>query len=68
MKSTLKKSGSLSRRQFLTAVGMGGAAAAAVAVSSREAGSRGEKPASNRQGKGYQLTEHVRRYYETTKV
>lgn len=58
----------LNRRRFLTAIGLGGAAAAA-AVVARQGGEPGkQKPAAASQGRGYQLTEHVRRYYETTKV
>lgn len=58
----------MSRRKFLAAVGVGGAATAAVVASKVT----GDAPATTAQtapqGKGYQLTEHVRRYYETTKV
>lgn len=58
----------MSRRKFLAAVGVGGAATAAVVASKL-----GSEPAPGKaqtavQGKGYQLTAHVRRYYETTKV
>ena len=57
-----------SRRKFLATLGVGGAAAATV-VLTRQAGE--PEPASapaSPQGKGYQLTEHVRNYYRTTKV
>lgn len=62
-------SNKMSRRKFLAAVGVGGAAAAAVATQ----GGKVEEAATVagqkvRQGQGYQVTEHVRRYYETTKV
>lgn len=58
----------VNRRRFLTAIGLGGAAAAAAAVG-RQSGERKEQaPKTGKQGKGYQLTEHVRRYYETAKV
>ncbi len=61
-------SAKISRRKFLAAVGAGSAATAAV-VASKMAG---DAPATTAQtvpqGQGYQLTEHVRRYYETTKV
>ena len=61
---------SSSRSKFLTALGVGGAAAAA-AVMTQRAG-RPEPVASAKtaapQGKGYQLTEHVRNYYRTAKV
>lgn len=59
----------LSRRKFLATVGVGGAAAAAVVVTKGgEQKARSENGQAARQGQGYQLTEHVRRYYETTKV
>jgi hypothetical protein len=58
----------LNRRRFLTALGIGGAAAAAAVVTREGGETRKQKPAAAPQGKGYQLTEHVRRYYETTKV
>ncbi|MGA0024770.1 MAG: twin-arginine translocation signal domain-containing protein [Burkholderiales bacterium] len=59
----------MSRRKFLAAVGVGGAATAAVVAS--KTGTAPEQVAAKadgQQGKGYQLTAHVRRYYETTKV
>ncbi len=60
---------SSSRRKFLATLGVGGAAAVAVALTQQ--GGRPE-PASDKtaapQGKGYQLTEHVRNYYRTAKV
>jgi hypothetical protein len=59
----------LNRRKFLAAIGVGSAAAAAAVVASRpEAHGAKRKSASAPSGKGYHLTEHVRRYYETTKV
>lgn len=57
----------LNRRKFLTAMGLGGAAVAAAVATGQGGESKKQKPAAA-QGKGYQLTEHVRRYYETTKV
>lgn len=59
----------MSRRKFLAAVGVGGAATAAVVASKlgREPDVVSAKAAVP-QGKGYQVTAHVRRYYETTKV
>lgn len=57
------------RRKFLTAVGLGGAAAAAAAVAARRGAERREpEPGAGRQDKGYQLTDHVRKYYRTTQV
>ncbi len=59
----------MSRRKFLAAVGVGGAATAAVVVSKNGAvPEQATAKAGGQQGKGYQLTAHVRRYYETTKV
>jgi hypothetical protein len=60
----------MSRRKFLAAVGVGGAAAAAVATQvGNKVGEHAAATGQNvRQGQGYQVTEHVRRYYETTKV
>ena len=59
----------MSRRKFLAAVGVGGAATAAVVASkSGNAPEQAVAKVDGQQGKGYQLTAHVRRYYETTKV
>lgn len=56
-----------SRRKFLAALGASGAAAAAVALTRQ-----GAEPAPQSepiaQGKGYQVTDHVRNYYRTAKV
>lgn len=58
----------MNRRKFLAAAGAGGVAAAAV-VATRTTGEPGpEAKQVAKRGKGYQLTAHVRRYYETTKV
>lgn len=59
----------LSRRKFLLAAGAGGAATvAAVAVKTAPQGATASAEAGGKKRKGYQLTEHVRRYYETAKV
>lgn len=65
----MKTPSKLNRRNFLIAVGAGGAATAAAIVS------RVAKPAAQpatgndkRRGKGYQETAHVRSYYNTAKV
>lgn len=64
MKTSASK---LSRRNFLLAAGAGGIATAVVV-----AGKNPQGPAKKAEavagGKGYQLTEHVRKYYDTTKV
>jgi nitrous oxide reductase len=58
------------RRKFLTTLGMGGvaAAAAAAAVQQRTPTTPVATAEEKKQGSGYQLTEHVRKYYRTTKV
>lgn len=59
----------LSRRTFLATLGAGGAAAVAVVAArqSAQAPAAGET-ARDRSQAGYQLTEHVRTYYRTTRV
>ena len=59
---------SSSRRKFLATLGVGGAAAATVALTRPEAEPEVKSKAAVPQGKGYQLTEHVRNYYRTAKV
>ena len=57
----------LSRRNFLLAVGAGGVATAAV-VAHKAPKARPDKQKVAAGSKGYQLTEHVQKYYSTTKV
>ncbi len=69
----IDKQSKLSRRQFLTVVGIGSAATAAavaVAVSAKVTpASKSPAPSTDkRRGKGYQVTEHVQSYYRTTLV
>jgi len=60
----------LSRRNFLIAAGVGGAATAAaiasLAVTTDEP--KAVESKDKRRGKGYQDTAHVRSYYNTAKV
>jgi hypothetical protein len=56
------------RRKFLATLGVGGAAAAAVAVTRQAAEAERAAGPVAPTGKGYQLTEHVRNYYRTAKV
>jgi hypothetical protein len=61
----------LSRRNFLLAVGAGGAATAAAVVAGTSGKTVARTPGDGtdkRRGKGYQETAHVRSYYSTTKV
>ncbi len=65
MENSGKRTG---RRNFLLAVGAGsGAAIAAVAAKTvpQKAASTAKK---DEQGAGYQLSEHVRKYYRTTLI
>jgi shikimate 5-dehydrogenase len=57
----------LSRRKFLLAVGAGGVATAAV-VAGKQPQAQPKKAEAVSGSKGYQLTEHVSKYYSTTKV
>jgi nitrous oxide reductase len=60
----------LGRRNFLLAVGAGGAATAAAIASRVISTEEPETVASSdkRRGKGYQESAHVRSYYNTAKV
>ncbi len=60
----------LSRRNFLLAVGVSGAATAAAIASKavNPAATKAVTGGDERRGKGYQDTAHVRSYYNTTKV
>ena len=64
MKSTQAK---LSRRNFLIAVGAGGAATAA-AVAAKLVSQPESAATGTDRGKGYEETAHVRNYYRTTQV
>jgi hypothetical protein len=57
----------LSRRNFLIAAGAGGVATAAAVTAGRESTTQ-KKAAPVSGSKGYQLTAHVEKYYDTTKV
>jgi ferric-dicitrate binding protein FerR (iron transport regulator) len=57
------------RRRFLLALGAGGAGAAALAARSLSGVAPADDAANaTDQSKGYQLTDHVKRYYGTTKI
>ena len=56
------------RRKFLLALGAGGAGAAIVAARSLSGGSVAPDAEPVPEGKGYALTDHVRRYYRTAKI
>lgn len=58
------------RRGFLVALGAGGIGAAAVAtrVLTGAAPATATEGSDARSGEGYRATEHVKRYYQTTKL
>jgi len=59
----------LSRRNFILAVGAGGAAGAAAIVATAVPQAPPVVSANDkRKTNGYHATEHIRNYYETTKV
>ena len=65
----MKTAKTTNRRKFLLAAGLGGAGAAAAIVgsTSRTQAGKGEAPALE-QVSGYRVTEHIEKYYKTTKV
>ena len=65
MKSPDRK---LSRRNFLLAAGAGSVAATAAIVSAKGTQGQLKKAEAVSGSKGYHVTEHVRKYYNTTKV
>jgi hypothetical protein len=59
----------LSRRNFLFAVGAGGAASAAAIVAKTVPQAQPAATADDKKKtRGYQASEHIRNYYRTTKV
>ena len=57
------------RRNFLLALGAGGAGAAIVAARALSGGAVAPDAAvSSPESKGYAVTDHVRRYYRTAKI
>ena len=65
MKSSASK---LSRRKFLLGVGAGGIATAAAVVATKNAPTQQKKAEAVTGSKGYHVTEHIRKYYATTKI
>ena len=63
-----EKKAKLSRRNFLLAVGAGGAATAAAIVDHEERHPPRNSGKGKRATRGYHATEHVHNYYRTTKV
>jgi hypothetical protein len=65
MKSPDRK---LTRRNFLLAAGAGGVAATAAVVAGKSSQGEPKKAEVVSGSKGYHVTEHIRKYYDTTKV
>ena len=60
---------SLSRRSFLLAVGAGGAATAvAIVAKNPPSPTPSQSGKGKRATRGYELSEHIRKYYRTTLV
>ena len=59
---------SLHRRRFLLALGATGAGAAATAAAPEVAAAAAPVAEAAPASKGYQLTEHVRDYYDSTRL
>ena len=57
-----------SRRNFLVAVGAGSAATVAAVAAKTVQPVTPEKSETAKKGSGYEVTEHVRKYYRTTQV
>jgi hypothetical protein len=58
----------MSRRKFFAVAGASGVAAAAAVATKTQETDKTAQAGKSRQGQGYHVTDHVRRYYETTKV
>ena len=57
------------RRKFMATLGLGGAAAATAVIGQLTTPVKQVAPVRTKaQGSGYQVTEHVRKYYRTTQV
>jgi hypothetical protein len=58
----------LSRRNFLLAAGAGSVAATAAVIAGNTGPDAPKKAEAVSGSKGYHVTEHIRKYYNTTKV
>jgi len=58
----------LSRRNFLLAAGAGSVAATAAVIAGTDGQVEPKKTEAVSGSKGYHVTEHIRKYYNTTKV
>lgn len=58
----------LSRRNFLVALGAGGASATVALVTKEKEQGTADSAEKTESSRGYRLTEHIRNYYRTAKV
>jgi hypothetical protein len=58
----------ISRRKFLLAAGAGGAATVAAVAATNGPQAQPKKAEAVTGSKGYHVTEHIRKYYATTKI
>ena len=58
----------LSRRNFLLAAGAGGVATAAAVIATKGPQSPQKEAEAVSGSRGYHVTDHIRKYYSTTKV
>ncbi len=65
MKSSASR---LSRRKFLLGVGAGSVATTAALVATKTTPTQQKKSEAVTGSKGYHVTEHIRKYYATTKI
>lgn len=56
------------RRNFLLAAGLGGAGAVAAVATLKKGGAKGTTVVEAGESSGYRVSEHVLKYYKTTKV
>jgi TAT (twin-arginine translocation) pathway-exported protein len=61
-------SSKLSRRNFLLGIGAGGVATAVTVASNKSPQAQPKKSGAVSGSRGYHVTEHIRKYYSTTKV
>jgi hypothetical protein len=69
MEDVMKSPGSrLSRRNFLLGVSAGSAATAAIVATKSKPGDPDKQTQPAADSKGYHVTDHIRKYYNTAKI
>jgi len=64
----MKTAKPINRRNFLLAAGLGSAGAAAIVAGTRKAPAKTSLAEEAAQPSGYHVSEHILKYYKTTKV